>query len=69
MNCRKKGVIYALTYEGCGERYIGETGMQLKYRMPVRRQQSRDPRVRCVHVSKHIDESGSDHFTYCLFIL
>ncbi len=63
MNCRSKNVIYVLTCAGCGEHYIGETGMQLNDRVTVHRQQIRDPNVRCITVSKHIDECGNGQFT------
>ena len=63
MNCRSKDVVYVTRCSGCGENYIGETGMELKDRVTVHKQQIRDPNVRCLGVSKHIDDCGNGKFT------
>ena len=36
--------------------------MELKDRVTVNRQQIRDPSVRCIKVSQHIDECGQGKF-------
>lgn len=63
MNCRSKDVIYVIRCAGCGGNYIGETGIELKNRVTVHRQQIRNPAVRCIRVSGHIDECGKGNFT------
>ena len=51
-------VIYVMRCAGCGLEYIGETG-DLRKRVTVHNQQIRDPRVRVLKVSAHIDACAS----------
>lgn len=54
MSCDVKNIVYLLICNGCKEEYIGETN-DLRKRMTVHRQHIRDPRVRILKVSEHID--------------
>ena len=56
MNCTSTNLIYVITCAGCGHNYIGETGDVLRNRVTVHKQQIRDPHIRMLGVSKHIDE-------------
>ena len=54
MSCDVKNLIYVIRCAGCGLEYIGEMG-DLRKRVAVHNQQIRDPRVRVLKVSAHID--------------
>ena len=54
MTCVSSNLIYVITCAGCGENYIGQTGDTLRHRMTVHRQQIREPKYQCTHVSEHI---------------
>ena len=58
MSCGVKNLIYVMRCAGCGLEYIGETG-DLRKRVTVHNQQIRDPRVRVLKVSAHIDACAS----------
>ena len=57
-SCDAKNVIYTIICNGCNEEYIGET-KELRKRMTVHRQHIRDPNVRKLRVSGHIDQCTS----------
>ena len=59
MNCTSTNLIYVITRAGCGHNYIGETGDVLRNRVTVHKQQIRDPHIRMLGVSKHIDECAA----------
>ena len=54
-DCSSENLIYVLTCAGCGHNYIGQTGMSLRKRMTVHRQQIRDPTTRQIALSEHLD--------------
>ena len=54
MSCDVKNLIYVMKCAGCGLEYIGETS-DLRKRVTVHNQQIRDPRIRVLKVSAHID--------------
>ena len=54
MSCEVINLIYVMRFAGCDLEYIGETG-DLRKRVTVHNQQIRDPRVRVLKVSAHID--------------
>lgn len=53
--CASENVIYIITCNGCGENYIGQTGMSLRKRMTVHRQQIKNPNYRQIQLSEHLD--------------
>ena len=53
-----KNLIYVIQCAGCGLEFIGETS-DLQKRVTVHNQQIRDPRVRVLKVSTHIDACAS----------
>ena len=55
MSCNVQNVIYVIVCSGCKKEYIGETGDFLRKRVNVHRQHIRDPNVRILYVSEHID--------------
>ena len=55
MPCDVKNIIYVMKCRGCGEKYIGETGIFLSKRVTIYNQQIRDPRTRMLKVSEHKD--------------
>ena len=55
MSCDVKNVIYVLECNGCNEYYIGQTGDKLRSRRTVHAQQIRDPSIRQLPLSEHID--------------
>ena len=68
MTCEVKNVIYVMKCRGCGEEYIGETGIFLRKRVTVHNQQIRDPHTRMLRVSGHIDECARNiHPKYYIF--
>ena len=56
--CDSSNLLYIMTCKGCHEHYIGETGMTLRRRMTVHRQQIRTPYTRTIPVSSHIQNCG-----------
>ena len=48
-----KDVIYLLSCGGCRKQYIAVTG-ELRSRVPVHKQQTRDPTLRTLYLSHHI---------------
>jgi uncharacterized protein (UPF0305 family) len=62
MNCKTPNVIYAITCTGCKENYIGETGMELRYRVTLHKQHIRDSSTRVLWVSHHIETCGNGKF-------
>ena len=54
-SCASENLIYAIKCCGCNEDYIGQTGLTLRKRMTLHRQQIRDPDTRQIPVSEHID--------------
>ena len=55
MSCDVENVIYVITCNGCGEYYIGPTGDKLRTRRNTHVQQIRDPSVRQIPLSGHLD--------------
>ncbi len=55
LSCTTENVIYLMICNGCSGEYIGETSLQLRRRMTLHRQHIRDPSVRKLNVSAHID--------------
>ena len=60
--CASENLIYVLKCNGCNEDYIGQTGLTLRKRMTVHRQQIRDPNTRQIPVSEHLDLCASNKF-------
>ncbi|KAL5022360.1 hypothetical protein ScPMuIL_001515 [Solemya velum] len=57
MNCKSKNVIYAVICQQCEEFYIGQTSMELRLRMTLHRQQTREnmeKRLYFIHVDFYI---------------
>ena len=54
MDCSSKNLLYVIKCEGFGEDYIGETGNELRKRMTVHRQQTRDPTTNMIPLSAHL---------------
>ena len=55
MSCDVKNVIYVIKSNGCKELYIGQTGDKLRARRTIHAQQIRDPSIRQIPLSEHID--------------
>ena len=66
MNCEVKNVVYVLICNGCQEEYVGETN-ELRKRITVHRQHIRDPSVRKLKVSEHIDRCASTEPKFKVF--
>lgn len=62
MNCKSKNVIYALICESCSEFYIGQTGCELRQRVTVHRQQTKDDNLRFLYVNQHIHTCARNNF-------
>ena len=60
--CASENLIYALKCNGCKEDYIGQTGLTLRKRMTLHRQQIRDPSTRQIPVSEHLDLCAANKF-------
>ena len=56
MTCQTKNVIYCLKCTGCNRLYIGQTKLELRFRMTLHRQHINDSKYGFLHVSKHIRE-------------
>ena len=59
MTCASSNLIYVITCRGCGENYIGQTGLTIRKRMTLHRQQIRDPATRMIPLSGHISECAA----------
>ena len=55
MTCTTKSIIYVITCRRCNENYIGQTGLTIRQRMTIYRQQIRNPRTRMIPLSGHIN--------------
>ena len=53
-SCTSRNLIYCMTCNGCGKKYIGETGGILRNRMTLHRQHIREKKYQILNVSKHI---------------
>lgn len=62
MNCTSKNVIYALICSKCSDFYIGQTGMELRKRMTLHRQQTRTEHLRYLTVNEHCHKCADDNF-------
>jgi len=62
MTCKSRNVIYAVICKRCSEFYIGQTGCELRQRVTVHRQQTRNENVRFLHVNEHIHRCANDEF-------
>ena len=60
MTCSSSNLLYVIKCGGCGENYIGQTGMELRKRMTVHRQQIRDPSTRMIPLSGHISRCAKN---------
>ena len=56
ITCQTKNVIYCLKCAGCNRLYIGQTKMELRFRMTLHRQHINDEDLGRLYVSKHIRE-------------
>ena len=67
-SCYSENLLYILTCKGCREHYIGQTGMTLRRRMTIHRQQIREPYTRKIPLSEHIDNcAGQTMPNYFIF--
>ena len=64
--CASGNLLYIVTCNGCGENYIGQTGTKLRTRFTVHRQQIRDPSVRKISLSEHLEECANTN-NYSIF--
>ena len=55
LTCNSENLIYVITCCGCLENYIGQTGMSLRKRMTLHRQQIRDESTRQIPLSGYIE--------------
>lgn len=62
MNCKSTNLIYCIKCPGCEEIYIGQTRNSVSERMRVHRQQIRDPSVRQIPLSEHLEICGGGRF-------
>jgi hypothetical protein len=67
MNCNVQNVIYVLVCNGCKEFYIGQTGDKLRNRRTVHEQQMRDPSVRQMPLSAHLDQCSKTEPKFYIF--
>ena len=56
MNCNSKNLIYVLFCNGCNQRYVGQSGDELRSRCRVHRQHISNPNEAPLFVSKHINQ-------------
>ena len=62
MNCKSRNLIYCIKYPNCEEIYIGQTGNSLSERMRVHRQQIRNPNLRQIPLSGHLETCANRDF-------
>lgn len=55
MNCKSSNLIYVIRCEGCKAEYVGQTGTPLRLRVTVHKQQIRDPTIRQLGLSDHLE--------------
>ncbi|GAB1602736.1 uncharacterized protein LOC115230173, partial [Argonauta hians] len=53
-SCTSSNLIYLIRCAGCGEEYIGQTGLTLRKRFTVHRQQIKFPHTRKIPLSAHL---------------
>ena len=58
--CASGNLIYVIKCSGCHQEYIGQTGLPLRKRMTVHRQQINDPSTRQIPVSEHLDTCAAN---------
>ena len=63
MNCKSRNLIYCIKCPNCDEIYIGQTGNALSERTRIHRQQIRDPNVRQIPLSNHLETCGNKKFS------
>lgn len=63
ITCKSKNLIYCIICGHCKEFYIGQTGNTLCERVRIHRQQIRDPAVRQIPLSEHLDVCANGNFT------
>ena len=56
MNCNSRNLIYVLFCNGCNQRYVGQSGDELRSRCRVHRQHISNPEDAPLFVSKHIKQ-------------
>ena len=59
MNCNTKNLIYVLFCNGCNQRYVGQSGDELRNRCRVHRQHIKNPETAPLPLSKHISQCAS----------
>ena len=62
MNCKSKNVIYSLICKKCGDFYIGQTSCELRTRMTVHRQQTKNDELRFLNVNRHFNLCANNEF-------
>ena len=68
ISCKSKNVIYSIICKNCGEFYIGETGLELKARMTLHRQQTNNPNLTILRANEHFREcSGGNFYIFPLY--
>ena len=70
MDCSVRDFIYVISCNGCGEKYIGESGDTLRHRAALHRNHIALPEYQKLFVSIHISECAktkSPMFTICPF--
>ena len=60
--CTTRNVIYVMICGNCDKDYIGQSSLEIRFRIAVHKQQIKDPGLRKLHVSKHIFECGKGNF-------
>ena len=62
--CTTKNIIYVIICGNpeCREEYIGQSSLEIRFRISVHKQQVKDKELRKLYVSKHIFECGKGQF-------
>ena len=59
MNCNSRNLIYVLFCNGCNQRYVGQSGDELRSRCRVHRQHIKNPETAPLNLSKHISQCAT----------
>ena len=67
MSCDVRNVIYVITCNGYNEYNIGQTGDKLRTRRTIHAQQIRDPSMRQIPLSEHLDKCSTNNTKFRIF--
>lgn len=60
--CTTRNIIYVLICDNCQQDYIGQSSLEIRFRISVHKQQIKDESLRKLNVSKHVHSCGNSQF-------